>query len=201
MRASAPLSSARIGRISIVSRSIRLTIQEAWGVEYHDHVRGRDLRKTVAFVAVALVAIVAIVLSSIALSRDGSTRAAFTAPASGIYLNGPSDRPHFLVVVTNRGGGRVRGALDFQFQDGQTTLVFTFRGYSQSTTTSSTSGVLTLIPERNSNDTSSELSEPPPSAIAATFGARQMELGECDSYLHVTSMSACQFTLSTDAST
>jgi hypothetical protein len=155
-------------------------------------------RRTVLIAFIALIAAVALVLASLALTR-GSSSVKSVAPRSGIYLDGPSDQPHFFVVVTRLRGGRVRGAVDFQFQNGQTSLVFTFGGFSQATSEGSATGVLTLIPERNANDTSDQLLEPPPSAVSATFGARGLELGECASYLHVSSLSRCQFTLSTNA--
>jgi hypothetical protein len=151
----------------------------------------------VAIAVTAMAAIVAIVLSSITLSERQSTSSTTSRmPASGAYLNGSSDRPHFDLVLSELGGGRLRGAVDFSYQDGQTSLVFTFQGTSQALRTGATTGFLTLTPLRVPSDTSSELLSPPPSAISATYGAGQVNLGECDTYLVVTTLSNCRFSLS-----
>jgi hypothetical protein len=162
-------------------------------------VRTGDQRLKLGIAVTALVAVVAVILSSVALANRSSSRSFTRTPASGVYLNAASDRPHFFIALTNLGGGRVRGAVDFQYQDGQTSSVFTFRGTSQSLRSGAATGVLTLTPERVPSDTSAQLLSPPPSAVSATYGANQITLGECASYLAVTSLSRCLFALSSGA--
>lgn len=161
----------------------------------------RERRLAVGIVVTALVALVAIVVSSIALAqRQSSAPGEAGPPASGVYLNGASDRPHFYLVLTNLGEGRVRGSVDFRYQDGQTTLVFTFGGTTEALRAGATSGALTLTPEKIPSESSSQLVTPLPSALSATYDAGEVELGECDAYLEVADLAACQFSLSTTSS-
>jgi hypothetical protein len=148
-------------------------------------------------VVTAVLAVAAIVLSSIALARGPSSSSTTSGlPASGIYVNGSADRPHFFLVLTNLGAGLVRGSVDFQYQDGQTSLGFSFRGTSQLLRSGSSTGALTMTPVTVPVRTSSELFAPPPKGFSATFGPGDVDLGECGTFLHVTSEGACQFSLS-----
>lgn len=147
-------------------------------------------------VVTAVLAVAAIVLSSIALARGPSSSTIPGPPASGIYVSGSADRPHFYLVLTNLGDGLVRGSVDFQYQDGQTSLGFSFRGTSQILRPGSSTGALTLTPVTVPVRTSSELFVPPPKGFSATFGPGEVDLGECSTYLLVTSEGACQFSLS-----
>ena len=89
----------------------------------------------------------------------------------------------------------MRGALDYVFQDGQTAVVFTFRGTSQALRANATSGVLTIEPVITPANTSLIQHTPLP-ALAVTYGPGQLEFGECSSYLRVPSLAACTFSIS-----
>ena len=97
-------------------------------------------------IALALLTGVAgLVLSVVAIARDSkTTTTAISGPVSGVYADGPTSVPHYFVTFLNRGDGEVRGAMNFFFQDGQTSVVFTFNGWIASLGSHSTSGTLTL---------------------------------------------------------
>lgn len=153
--------------------------------------------RAIVLLLTALVAIVAIVLSSIALTQRTSAPGNGSSALSGIYVDGPTSRPHFFVVLSALSGGRVRGAVDYVYQDGQTSVVFTFRGTSQALGANASSGELTLEPVITTAN-SSQLQKAPLPALSVTYGPRQLELGECSLYLRVTSLAACTFSLSTN---
>ena len=86
--------------------------------------------------------------------------------------------------------------MNFLFQDGQTSVVFTFNGWIASLDSHSTSGTLTLSAAGVKNSSvATQTSLATPSTISVVFGARQLDFGECSMYLTVSSLSACTFTL------
>ena len=114
------------------------------------------------------------------------------AVPDGIYVNGPEGSPHYLISLKNTAGGGLLGSVAFLYQDGQTTVVFTFEGTGQA-------GVATLhpvsIPQNGGSASQNPATVPP--VVSATLGSRSIDLGQCPSYLHlVDSTTACHFTFS-----
>jgi hypothetical protein len=96
---------------------------------------------------------------------------------SGIYVDGPRGTPHYFVALTVEPGGASRGTVAYLYQDGQTSAVFTFTATSQS-------GVATVTTSTGA-------------LITATYGKKQLTLGECPSYLPLArSMADCTFRFS-----
>jgi len=119
------------------------------------------------------------------------------APSSGIYTDAPAGQPHYFVALTNDGDGSVHGAMDYVYEDGQTSTVFTLQGTEVPLHQGSRAGVLTLLPTRiPQNGSASQAPKSVPAAISVTFDGRYLNFGECCSYLHFISvMTACQFSL------
>jgi hypothetical protein len=120
---------------------------------------------------------------------------------SGIYDSDVvGDVPHYFISLTNGSAGNLTGAVMFVYQDGQTSVVFTFAGTVQGTEATLTP---TAVPQGVgvSQDPSTI-----PSAISMSLGAGLsrgyvLTLGECGSYLHfVQSMSQCDFVFSPSGS-
>ncbi len=111
--------------------------------------------------------------------------------ASGTYVNGSPGTPHYFLVVSSSPGGDLTGSVDFLYQDGQTSVVFTFQGSGQN-------GAATLRPTTvPQNGSASQNPSTVPAVISATYGQGSVDLGECTSYLHfVQSMAQCTFTRS-----
>ncbi len=106
-----------------------------------------------------------------------TTTAASNVPASGSYVNGSSDVPHYVLQLTANPSGSLSGTMTFIFQDGTSSEVFTFTGQ-----TSGSSA--TLTPSTGS-------------PINATFSQGQVQLADCTSYLqYATEATQCTFTLS-----
>src|ERR1039458_4292251 len=89
----------------------------------------RRFTRTSRFAAIALVAVT--------LGACGATSVAPTTAApdpalpNGIYVNGaPSTSlvTHYFISLTNGANGGVSGSVDFQYEDGQVVVVFTFGG-------------------------------------------------------------------------
>jgi hypothetical protein len=110
---------------------------------------------------------------------------------SGTYANGGQGTPHYYVSVTGTSAGRLIGSVNFLYQDGQSSVVFTFDGTSEN-------GSATLQPTGiPQNGSASQNPASVPAAISATYGQGAVDLGECTSYLHfVQAMAQCSFTLS-----
>ena len=111
--------------------------------------------------------------------------------ANGIYVAGSPGTPHYFISLTNGSGG-ITGSVEFLYQDGQTSVVFTFDGTVQN-------GMATLNPTGVPQNGGSASQDPAtvPSAISATLGQGSISLGECTSYLHFTkSLAQCDFTYS-----
>jgi hypothetical protein len=106
-----------------------------------------------------------------------TTTAASNVPASGAYVNGSSDVPHYVLQLNANPNGSLSGTMTFIFQDGTSSEVFTFTGQ-----TSGSSA--TLTPSTGS-------------PIQATFSQGQVQLADCTAYLqYATEASQCTFTLS-----
>jgi len=122
-------------------------------------------------------------------SAPGGTAPAFPL---GVYVDGPPGTPHYYLSVGQAPDGSLSGALHFLYQDGQTSVVFTFTG-----TVSGDAG--TLKPVTIPQDAGSASQDPStvPGAVSATFGGNTVLLGECTAYLHfATSLQDCTFTYS-----
>jgi hypothetical protein len=110
----------------------------------------------------------------------------------GIYVDGGEGTPHYFISLKNGTGGGISGSVAFLYQDGQTSVVFTFDGTVQS-------GVATLHPISIPQNGGSASQNPAtvPSVLSATLGSKSIALGECTSYLHFTeSLAQCQFIFS-----
>lgn len=146
-------------------------------------------------VVTALIATAALIVSIVALTRtsnDGTTPS--SGPTAGIYMSGALGQPHYYVAVTNDGTDLVRGALGYVYQDGQTSVVFTFRGTSSSLNRTKVGGVMivttSVVAKRSPLLTSSV-----PATISVTYGSTSLDVGECGDYLEVTSLAGCHFTV------
>lgn len=110
---------------------------------------------------------------------------------TGLYVDGGAGTPHYFLAWNLGPDGAISGAVDFVYQDGQTSVVFTFTGQFDGSDT-----VATLTPHAIAQGTGSA-SQPPgtvPAAISATLSTSSIELGECTSYLRFApSEAACTF--------
>jgi len=111
---------------------------------------------------------------------------------NGTYREGTSTQttfPGYFISLLTRTDGTVTGSVDFSYEDGQTSVVFTFTGTGQD-------GVLTLMPNSvPQNGSAAQNPNSVPSAIAATYGGGSINLGECTQYLHFAMSNAdCLFT-------
>jgi hypothetical protein len=154
-----------------------------------------DRRVTYLSLFATVVAAGAIALSIVALSNQVSS--APNGPRSGVYLNGPVGQPHYAVSLTTQSNGTLRGALDYVYQDGQTSVIFTFKGFAQAADASPLVGLATVEPVVIPQSGSAVVSGTPPSAISVTYGSKGLSFGECSSYLQVSSLAQCQFSFST----
>ncbi|MCK4177898.1 hypothetical protein [Aciditerrimonas ferrireducens] len=127
---------------------------------------------------------------------SSSTAAAASTPlvGTGVYVDGGVGTPHYFVVLNTSTASSIGGSVDFVYQDGQTSVVFTFRG-----TVGDDGTVATLTPLAVPQHSGSA-SQPPgsiPSALSATLAHGSISLGECTSYLHFApSEAACTFSAS-----
>jgi hypothetical protein len=119
-----------------------------------------------------------------------------TAPAgitvpSGMYVDGTSGTPHYFVSLSDDNEG-FSGSVNFVYQDGQSSVVFTFVGTAQN-------GAATLRPTSVPQNAGSASQEPStvPSVISVSIDKDSFNLGECTGYLHFTrSLAQCVFTYS-----
>lgn len=124
-----------------------------------------------------------------------TTLAASSAPQpvpTGIYVDGSQGTPHYFISLVNGTAGQLTGSVDFLYQDGQTSVVFTFDG-------TANNGTATLHPTAVPQGAGSASQAPAsvPSAILATLGQDSLSLGECTSYLRFTrSLAECTFSYS-----
>jgi len=111
------------------------------------------------------------------------------APQNGTYSDGTE--VNYFVSLTSQASGTLDGSVQFAYQDGQTSVVFTFTGTWQD-------GIATLTPG-SIPQTGSASQDPAtvPSTISMQYAQSSLDLGECTAYLHfVESESQCQFTFS-----
>lgn len=111
--------------------------------------------------------------------------------ATGLYVDGGAGTPHYVLAWHLGPDGAISGAVDYVYQDGQTSVVFTFTGQLDGSDT-----VATLTPHTIPQGTGSA-SQPPgtvPAAISATLSTSSIQLGECTTYLHFApNEAACTF--------
>jgi len=99
--------------------------------------------------------------------------------------------PHYYVVINRAGGHTFSGSMNFRYQDGQSTIVFTFVGVGVGN-----NAVLTAKPQQQVGSASSTSSGRTkiPSNISVALGGTTIEFGECLSYLKfATSYAQCTF--------
>ena len=100
------------------------------------------------------------------------------SPPSGIYVDGPPGTPHYFISLSSASSGTISGALDFVFQDGQTSVIFTFTGTAQS-------GIATIFDKADNT------------YISAALGPKSLDLGDCTQFLnYATSLADCEFSYS-----
>jgi hypothetical protein len=166
-----------------------------WPYDFKVIAGRRSMHLSIAFATLGIAASLA--LSIVALSRV-ETKPATTSrgPAlRGVYRDGPADEPNYYVSVVDLGRGNVSGSMNFEYQDGQTSVVFTFHGVEQPLGDSSARGVLTLtpglIPQVGS---ASQKPSSVPSAISASYSSATISFGECPDYLHfANTLADCDF--------
>jgi hypothetical protein len=123
-------------------------------------------------------------------SGGGGHSGSATGALTGVYANGASGTPHYYISLREGGKGKVRGTVNYQFQDGQTQAVLTFTGKAQD-------GVANVKPKLVTQTSGAASETSTPSDIAMTYDQSGITLGECTSYLHLaTSEAACTFTRS-----
>jgi hypothetical protein len=107
-----------------------------------------------------------------------STTAGGVVPATGVYADGATGTPHYLLDVTAVSGSTMSGTLEFVFQDGRTQTVWTFTG-----TVHDGSATLTTSPGGKT--------------ISLTYTTSSIVLASCTAYLqYAQSDSQCTFTRS-----
>lgn len=157
-----------------------------------------DRRTSQLWIAFATLVIAAsLALSIVALSDVESNRAT-TSPhlaLQGVYREGKPDEPNYYVSIIDHGRGNVTGSMNFEYQDGQTSVVFTFNGVDQPVGVSSTREVLTLTPTLiPQGGAASQVPSSVPSAISASYSSSTISFGECSEYLHFAStLDDCKF--------
>jgi hypothetical protein len=118
--------------------------------------------------------------------HSGSASGALT----GVYNSGTTGSPHYYITLREGGKGKVRGTVNYEFQDGQTQAVLTFTGKAQD-------GVANVKPKLVTQSSGAASESSTPSDIALTYDQNGITLGECTSYLHLaTAESDCSFTRS-----
>lgn len=106
---------------------------------------------------------------------------------TGVFANGDSGTPHYYVSLREGNKGKVKGTVNYAYQDGQTQVVLSFTGTAQD-------GVATLKPTVVTQGTGSATETTAPSLISMTYGNNSVTLGECTSYLKlVPSEAGCTF--------
>jgi hypothetical protein len=117
-------------------------------------------------------------------------------PLSGVYADGASGQPHYFVAITYLRTGQLQGTMDFVYQDGQTSVVFTFQGSSQQLRVGADVAVLTLVPSVvPQNGSASQQPSSVPTALSVVYQSKALDFGECSNYLHfVPSLAGCHFT-------
>lgn len=123
-------------------------------------------------------------------SPHAATHSQANGPLTGVYVNGAAGSPHYYISMKEGARGRVKGTVNYEYQDGQTQAVLSFTGTAQD-------GVATLKPTLVTQGSGSATGTAVPSLISMTYDQGGIGLGECTSYLHLApSESACSFTRS-----
>jgi hypothetical protein len=148
-----------------------------------------------------ILSLIAIALSIFAISKESNfitSKSQLTTTTSksadkfilqnGVYSDGPIGYPHYFVIIDNVGNGTITGTVNFLYEDGQTSVVFSFNA-------TPIEGYLNIkvnkIPQIGS---ASENPSNVPTVISATYSSNYIDLGECLTYLHfASSNSDCQF--------
>ena len=155
--------------------------------------RPRD-QGLLVIIVTALVAIAALVLSLVALARaTPSTSPARPGPLSGLYANGALDQPHYYVTLHESDDGKVSGALGFVFQDGQSSVAFTFKGTTTPLGQRDVTGMMVVATTIVKEMTTSLLTSKVPSSISMPYDSTSFEIGECETFLDVSSLAGCHF--------
>jgi hypothetical protein len=129
-----------------------------------------------------------------ATSSSGGHAGSASGALTGVYTNGATGTPHYYMSLREGGKGKVKGTLNYEYQDGQTQAVLTFSGKAQD-------GVANLKPKVVTQGSGSASATSVPSDIALTYDQSGVTLGQCTSYLHlVPSEAACAFTRSSSSS-
>lgn len=129
-----------------------------------------------------------------------SSPALQSAAPTGVYWDGsPSQGGAQYFITFNAGnGGKVSGAVDFAYQDGQTEVAFTFVG---TLTGSDRMATLTPVAVPKENPRYLQIARSVPPAISAVLSSNSISLGECVDFLPaVTTMAGCTFALSSNGS-
>jgi HAAS domain-containing protein len=131
-----------------------------------------------------------------------------TAPATApIVPNGIYDSdvggtvPHYFMSLTNGPAGNLSGSVNFAYQDGQTSVVFTFAGTVEGTEATLTP---TTVPQGGGSASQDPSSIPSTISLGLGVGVSRgyvLTLGECANYLHfVQSVGQCDFVFSPSGS-
>jgi hypothetical protein len=152
---------------------------------------------TAVLVALAL-SIFASVTSIVSLSKNPSSEKTVLSThgsslniVSGIYSYRPLDQPHYYVIVDHVTTHGLSGSMNFRYQDGQSTVIFTFTGVGV--------GSDAVLTTTSYPETGAEISSPGertkvPRTVSVTLGDHSIEFGECLSYLKFTmSYAQCTF--------
>jgi hypothetical protein len=143
-------------------------------------------------VMTALIATAALVLSIIAVARTPVASPTSLGPLAGIYVSGSLDQPHYFVTLHEQ-GDQVHGALGFVYQDGQTSVVFTFTGTGAPLGKYPERGVMVVATTPVTGTTPNVLSSKIPSSISVFYDSTSLAFGECADYLDVPSLARCVF--------
>jgi PASTA domain len=112
---------------------------------------------------------------------------------SGVYVGGSPGSPYYFITV-QVSGNSMTGDVDFLYQDGQTSAVFTFVGSIRGDTA-------TLVPKAVANAVHSSVRKTLPPTITASLvmdAVAVIDLPDCASYLYfVTPQHQCSFELTT----
>ncbi|MGD1013563.1 MAG: hypothetical protein ABR963_04130 [Acidimicrobiales bacterium] len=141
----------------------------------------------------ALVATAALVLSIIAVARSTPLTSPTTlGPLAGVYVSGSLDQPHYFVTLHEK-DDQVHGALGFVYQDGQTSVVFTFTGTGAPLGKHPQRGLMVAATTPVMGTTPNILSSKIPSSISVFYDSTSLAFGECADYLDVPSLARCVF--------
>jgi hypothetical protein len=169
--------------------SSRVAGASSWDVCHHSV--SSPLVKIVLFSVLALIllAVAGAIGYEIGIhhAHPATTHAATTnSDLNGVFANGSTGTPHYYVSVREGGRGKVKGTVNYLYQDGQTQPVLTFTGTAQD-------GVATLKPTIVLGTGSATATQVPP-VISMTYGNGTVGLGECTTYLHFVQTDAgCTF--------